>query len=279
MKPSSQASPKSKLHARQAQFSSLAGSAGVFEPVGCVGCRNRHPLDIDFTMAFQPIVDIDSRQIFGYEALVRGTQQQSAAEILGRVTEENLYAFDQTCRVKAIDLAADLKLQGMLSINFLPNAVYKPETCIRATLEAATERGFPLDRIMFEVTESEQVQDHAHLKRIFTAYKRTGFTTAIDDFGAGHSGLNLLADFQPDIIKLDMALTRGIDGDRIRRAIVAGIVRVCEELSIRVIAEGVETRGEMDTLRGEGINLIQGYLFARPGFQALPTIPESAWAE
>lgn len=277
MKRSSSASSSSKLHARQANFTALESSTGNFEPVGCKGCRNRHPLDIDFTMAFQPIVDIRNRSIFGYEALVRGTQQQSAAEILGRVNEENLYAFDQTCRVKAIDLAADLGLQGMLSINFLPNAVYKPETCIRATLEAATERGFPLDRIMFEVTESEEVQDHAHLKHIFAAYKRTGFTTAIDDFGAGHSGLNLLADFQPDIIKLDMALTRGIDSDRIRRAIVAGIVRVCEELAIRVIAEGVETRGEVDTLSGEGISLMQGYLFARPGFQALPTIPDEAW--
>lgn len=278
MKRPNPAPPAAKLHARQAKFSSVASSAGVFEPVGCKGCRSRHPLDIEFTMAFQPIVDISTRQIFGYEALVRGAQQQSAAEVLGRVNEENLYAFDQTCRVKAIDLAADLNLQGMLSINFLPNAVYKPETCIRATLEAASERGFPLDRIMFEVTESEEVQDHAHLKHIFAAYKRTGFTTAIDDFGAGHSGLNLLADFQPDIIKLDMALTRGIDKDRIRRAIVAGILRVCEELAIRVIAEGVETRGEVDTLRGEGVTLMQGYLFARPGFETLPVIPDVAWA-
>lgn len=254
-----------------------SGSETTFEPIGCKACRDRLPLGIDFTMAFQPIVDIRARNLFGYEALVRGRNQESAGSILGQVTPENLYSFDQTCRVKAIDLASKLGLEGMLSINFLPNAVYRPETCIRATLEAADQRGFPLNRIMFEVTEGEEVLDHKHLKSIFEAYKRTGFTTAIDDFGAGHSGLNLLADFQPDIIKLDMALTRNIDTDRIRRAIVSGILRVCNELSIAVIAEGVETREECLALADEGISLFQGYYFARPGFESLPQLADSTW--
>lgn len=256
-----------------------SASGASFEPVGCKACRDRLPLGIDFTMAFQPIVDISTGKPFGYEALVRGRNQESAGSILGQVTPENLYSFDQTCRVKAIDLAAELGLEGMLSINFLPNAVYRPETCIRATLEAAHQRGFPLNRIMFEVTEGEEVLDHAHLKNIFEAYKRTGFTTAIDDFGAGHSGLNLLADFQPDIIKLDMALTRHIDKDRIRRAIVSGIIKVCDELSIDVIAEGVESREECIALADQGIKLFQGYYFARPGFESLPVVAESVWDE
>jgi len=252
-------------------------SPQAFTPVGCKDCRNRQPLDLDFTMAYQPIVDVSSKTIFGYEALVRGVNQESAATILGKVTGDSLYSFDQTCRIKAIDLAAKLGLQGFLSINFLPNAVYRPETCIRATLQAAAEAGFPTDRLMFEVTEGERIVDSAHLKGIFREYKRQGFTTAIDDFGAGYSGLNLLADFQPDIIKLDMALTRNIDSDRVRRAIVASILRFCEELSIRVIAEGVETREERDTLVGEGVSLFQGYYFARPGFECLPQVTESAW--
>ena len=159
-----------------------------------------------------------------------------------------------------------------MSINFLPNAIYRPETCIRATLEAAQDLNFSTDRLMFEVTEGERVSDHSHLAGIFTEYKRIGFKTAIDDFGAGYSGLNLLAEFQPDYIKLDMALTRNIDKDRVRRAIVHGILETCRELGLGVIAEGVETTGECLALQDEGINLFQGYLFAKPGFEHLPKV-------
>lgn len=249
----------------------------TFEVLGCKQCRDGVGLDMDFTMAFQPIVDVARREIFGYEALVRGMDNEPAPVILARVNEQTRYPFDQACRVKAIDLAHSLGLKGVLSINFLPNAVYRPETCIRATLQAAHETGFPANRIMFEVTEGEKIEDHAHLRNIFEEYKRQGFITAIDDFGAGHSGLNLLADFQPDIIKLDMALTRNVDKDRIRRSIVSGILSVCREISIKVIAEGVETREECLALRDEGVELFQGYFFARPGFRMLPVVPEEVW--
>lgn len=174
-------------------------------------------------------------------------------------------------------MAKKLGLQGMLSINFLPNAVYKPETCIRATLEAAKELDFPTDRIMFEVTEGEKVLDNDHLRNIFKEYKKHRFTTAIDDFGAGYAGLNLLADWQPDIIKLDMSLTRNVNDDRVRRSLVFGIISICKELDIKVIAEGIETREECLTLADEGVKLFQGYFFARPGFESLPTIPDDVW--
>ena len=174
--------------------------------------------------------------------------------------------------VKAIQLATELGLRGMLSINFLPNAIYRPETCIRATLEAAAELGFAQERLMFEVTEGEKITDHAHLRSIFAEYKRQGFKTAIDDFGAGYAGLNLLAEFQPDYIKLDMELTRNVGQDPVRRAIVSGIVATCRMLQIGIIAEGVETQDEYAFLRAQGIELFQGYLFARPGFASLPEV-------
>ena len=250
----------------------------AYVPVGCRECRGLNALDIEFSMAFQPIVDVPGRSVFGYEALVRGLEGEGAASVLGRVDDSNRYRFDQACRVKAIDLAGALELPGMLSINFLPNAVYRAETCIRATLEAATEHGFPTERIMFEVTEGERVVDHEHLKNILATYKDLGFTTAIDDFGAGYSGLNLLADFQPHLIKLDMALTRNIDKDRVRRAIVFAILTACRELDIRVIAEGIETREECLTLVEQGVSLFQGYYFARPQFEALPVVADETWA-
>jgi len=250
-----------------------------FVPVGCRECRDKKALEVDFTMAFQPIVDIETRSIFGYEALVRGLNNEGAGFVLSQLNDNNRYRFDQSIRVKAIDLATSLGLQGMLSINFLPNAVYKPETCIRATLEAAAEMGFPTERIMFEVTEGEKVTDHAHLRGIFAEYKKHNFTTAIDDFGAGYAGLNLLADWQPDVIKLDMALTRNIDSDRVRKALVFAILSACRELDIKVIAEGIESREECLILAEQGVRLFQGYLFAKPGFQTLPQVADEVWSE
>ena len=239
----------------------------------CRLCIDRPSLDFDFSMAFQPIVDVRSRQVFAYEALARPLAGVGgAAEVLGKVNAENRYLFDQTCRVKAVELATRLGIDCRLSINFMPNAVYEAATCIRATLEAANRCGFPTCQLVFEITENEQLVDKEHLKRIIREYKRQGFKTAIDDFGAGYSGLNLLAEFQPDLIKLDMELTRHIDDDPVRQAIVRGIAGVCQALGIEIVAEGVETPAEYDTLLGMGIPYMQGYLLARPAFEALPRV-------
>ncbi|MBD8474350.1 EAL domain-containing protein [Pseudomonas sp. CFBP 8770] len=245
-----------------------------FKAVGCSDCRNLDALGFDFTMAFQPILDVRSGKPWAYEALVRGINGESAFSILSMVNDGNRYRFDQACRVKAIELATRWGLLDLpdclLSINFLPKAVYRAETCIRATLEAAREFGFPLNRLMFEVTEGERVDDPAHLQSIFAEYEKQGFTTAIDDFGSGYSGLNMLATFQPNVLKIDMALTRALDQDAVRQAIVAGIVLVAGKLNITVVAEGVETVGESAALQALGIDLQQGYLFARPAIGELP---------
>lgn len=239
----------------------------------CDLCRSAPPLAFEFTMAFQPILDLDSGRPFAYEALVRGTNGEGAGTILSQVTDDNRYQFDQACRVKAIELAAGLGLHRLedcrLSINFLPNAIYRPETCIRSTLSACSKFDFPSQRLMFEVTEGERVDDAAHLIRIFKDYRRRGFLTAIDDFGAGYAGLNLLAAFQPQVLKLDMELTRNIDTEPVRQAIVAGIALVAGRLDITLVAEGVESEGERDTLYALGVRYQQGYLFARPIIGAL----------
>ncbi len=231
-----------------------------------------------FSMAFQPIVDVQQRRVFAYEALVRGPAGEGAMSVLAQVNEANRYRFDQACRVKAIKTAAQLGLAQRVSINFLPNAVYKPEVCIRTTLEAARAHGFPTERIIFEVTEGERVEDGPWLASILREYQRCGFLTAIDDFGAGYAGMTLLADFRPDIIKLDMALVRGVDTSRSRQAIARGMVRICAELGIQIVAEGVETPGERDFFLGEGVTLMQGYLFGRPAFRALTAANAVSWS-
>lgn len=248
-----------------------------YRALSCNECTGGAGLDFDFTMAFQPIVNVDTREIFAHEALVRGLNNESAGEIFTHVNDGNRYRFDQACRVKAIQLAAQLGMTSLLSINFMPNAVYRPELCIRTTLEAAKTYGFPIDRMIFEITEAEKVEDHGHLRNIVEHYKQRGFLTAIDDFGAGYSGLNLLAELQTDLIKLDMALIRDIDKHKGRQAITRGIMQVCSDLSIRVIAEGVESREEVMVLRDLGVALFQGYYFARPAFQAQATVPPEAY--
>ncbi|KQT45627.1 diguanylate phosphodiesterase [Methylobacterium sp. Leaf456] len=245
---------------------------------GCQGCRNAKPLPFDFTMAFQPIVDVSQNRIWGYEALVRGSEGQGAGWVLDQVDEESRYKFDQACRVRAIELAGSLfpDSDKRLSINFMPNAVYEPAACIRATLEAAHRVGFANRQLMFEFTENERMLDVGHVQRIVTEYRKQGFLTALDDFGAGYAGLNLLASFQPDLIKLDMELIRGIATSSARQVIVAGVVGIARELEITILAEGVETDAELMALRAAGIRLFQGYLFAKPTVAALPPVRFSA---
>src|SRR5690606_7357360 len=150
-------------------LSRFFGDAATPHP--CASCGDTELLGFDVRMAFQPIVDARDRSVFGYEALVRTVDGGGAAEVLARVTPQQLYRFDQTCRVKAIETAARLGLASRLSINFLPNAVYEPATCIRLTLAAAERCGFPTGQLVFETAESEQVRDHAHLTRIFRDYR------------------------------------------------------------------------------------------------------------
>ena len=247
-------------------------------PAACDGCRTGGDFPIDFTMAFQPIIDLAEGRIWGYEALVRGRDGQGAAAVLAAVTDQNRYRFDQACRVKAIELAGTRMPAGStakLSINFLPNAVYEPSACIRSSLAAAARFRFDPRRLMFEFTENERM-DSAHVQTIIAAYKQMGFTTALDDFGAGYAGLGLLAQFQTDVIKLDMELIRGVDTSPARQAVIGGVVAIARAMNIRVLAEGVETADELRLLGQAGITLFQGYYFARPAlehFVAEPDLP------
>ncbi len=229
-----------------------------------------------FSMAFQPIVDVRAGSVLAYEALARGPKGEPASSVLDSTLHNNRYSTDQRCREKAIITSAALGIletTADLNINFYPNAVYEPKQCLARTLNAARSVQFPLSRVIFEITEVEQVRDHEHLRNIMTEYKAHGLRVAIDDFGAGHSGLSLLSAFQPDIIKIDQALVKALDQRPVSRSIIATIVHMCRDLNIQIIAEGIERKEEMQVLCDLGIHSMQGFYFARPGFEALP-----AWA-
>ncbi len=265
--------------AEHTQTTPTSGAPTPFTPhcggdrENCAICGNGLGGELEFSFAHQPIVDLAAGRIYAHEALVRGPEGQSAASVLERIGESNRYSFDQACRVKAIDLACDLGLPERggekLSINFLPHAVYRPEVCIQTTLQAARRRGLDVSSIVFEVTEGERIEDGPWFAEILREYRRQGFLTAIDDFGAGYAGLRLLADFQPDLIKLDMDLVRDVDTQPARQAIARATVRLAQELGIALVVEGIETPGERDFFLHEGVALFQGYLFSRPTFQHL----------
>ncbi len=211
-----------------------------------------------------------------YEALARGPAGQPAHTILDHNLHNNRYSIDQRCREKAIAVAAALKIldtDADLSINFYPNAVYEPKQCLRRTFTAAASVSFPLKRIIFEVTEVEKVRDPRHLQLIMAEYRQHGLRVAIDDFGAGHSGLGLLSIFQPDMIKIDRVLIEDLHNRPASRSIIRSIVQVCLDLNIQVIAEGIEQAEEMRALCDLGVFTMQGFYFGRPAFEALPPWP------
>jgi EAL domain-containing protein (putative c-di-GMP-specific phosphodiesterase class I) len=251
----------------------------------CQGCQGEQTIP-DFTMALQPIVDLETQTVAAHEALARGLGGEPARHILAQVNKGNLYAFDQACRTRAIQLASRLGLQARLNINFLPNAVYEPLACIRATLAAASSAGFPLGRLTFEVVESEALADVNHLRKIFETYRQIGFRVALDDFGSGYSGLARLADLRPDIIKIERAMVADCDHDRTRLAILANILNLGRDIGVDVVLEGVERVEEVEALRAIGGRFMQGFYFGRPAFEAMlrdsdicwPKMPGPVWA-
>ncbi len=235
----------------------------------CQDCLSGQSLGFDIKMAFQPILDWQAQSIFAYEALVRGPEGQGAGWVFERINKSNRYYFDQACRVKAIETAARLGCSTYLNINFMPNAVYNPETCIKATLEASDLYGFCKEKIIFEVVETEEIPDKEHLTRIFQSYARHGFLTAIDDYGAGFANLEWLQRLKPNILKLDMALIRDIDQNPAKQAIVRDTMAQCELQGTRVLAEGIESAAELAWLVSAGVRYLQGYYFAKPALEQL----------
>lgn len=228
--------------------------------------------DPSFTFAFQPIVDIHAREVFSYEALMRGLRNEPAYQILEQVTGEERFLFDQKARVGAIDLAARLGISCLLNLNLVPQSLHSAPFSIVSTMEAAHRAQLPIERLVLEVTEGEIIQDQAQFADLINEYRAFGIKLAIDDFGAGYSGLNLLASFQPDQVKLDMELIHGIESHGPRQAIVRAVSQVCYDLGIDLIAEGVETMGEYRWLANAGVRLLQGYLLAKPAFESFPMV-------
>jgi EAL domain-containing protein (putative c-di-GMP-specific phosphodiesterase class I) len=229
-------------------------------------------MGFEFSFAFQPIVDVRNREIVSFEALVRGPHGESSASVFAQVPRNASLRFDELCRRKAIYLASRLNNPKRLNLNLSAQSIFEVDLSIQATFQASIQSGIPAESIVFEVIESESLTEQRHLIEYLRLIQDFGFSTAIDDFGAGYSGLKLLVEYQPHFIKLDRHLIGNIQNDLVRQRIFSGIRRICSCLAIQIVAEGVELAGEYHWLQDAGVRFFQGFYFARPAFEALPDV-------
>jgi len=222
-------------------------------------------------LAFQPVVWLpDSRRVLYQEGLLRHIDAQGEGVHPFAMLEKHqlLRELDRSvvsCVIERLLQNEHLRLGCNISAqSAIVDHYWQPILMqLRDTPSVAA-------RLVIEVTESATPPSTSAAIEFVLCLREMGCRVAIDDFGAGYSGLNLLAELQPDQIKMDMALIRGIESNGPRQAIVRAIASVCIDLGIDLMAEGVETLDEFQWLRGEGIQLFQGYLFAKPSFTSLP---------
>lgn len=229
-----------------------------------------------FSMAFQPIVDLQTTRVVAYEALVRGLANEPAASILSGSRLSSRAKIDRDCRCTAIEVASAVGLLESgadLSININARAASDDLASLAATAAAADCAGIPLSRLIFEITEQERLRNPVQLEESVRHLRERGLRIAIDDFGAGFAGLSLLTEFRPDILKVDIALTRDIHKRPASCAIVRAILQICVDLDIQLIAEGVEEAHQATVLEDLGVRYMQGNYFAEPAFEALPIWP------
>ncbi|MCC3750701.1 MAG: EAL domain-containing protein [Halorhodospira halophila] len=219
---------------------------------------------------YHPLVDArDPQRVFAYECLMRGVGGDGGVIAPGamfRAAElaDLEFHLDRLARVAAI---RDSHLQGIqanLFINFRPTAIYDPAFCLRTTVGAVEKLGLDPRRIVFEVVETEAISDHRHLRHIVDQYRQGGFRIALDDLGAGYGSLNLLKDLEPDFVKIDRELIRHVHRNPGQATIVEAMVGMARNLGTTTVAEGVEERDEAEWLREVGVDLLQGFYFARP---------------
>jgi EAL domain-containing protein (putative c-di-GMP-specific phosphodiesterase class I) len=224
--------------------------------------RFEHALETMW-MAFQPVVDADRHRLFGYEALLRAEEPSlphpgailGAAERLDRL--QDLGRHIRTLTAKAFQGAAK---DALLFVNLHARDLLDPDLYLKDSPLAAFA-----DRTVLEITERVAIDDVKDLHQRVSVLRYHGFRIAVDDLGAGYAGLSSFAALEPEFVKFDMSLVRGVHRSPIRRRLITSMASLCKEMGIRAVAEGVEELDERDCVLECGCELMQGYLFARPG--------------
>lgn len=220
------------------------------------------------TPVFQPIVSLRNGELLGYEALSRGPHDSSLAkpDKLFDLAEKNkcLWKLDYLCRSMAIMKAKDYLKDKMLFINVDPKVLYDKKFHQGSTLKILNKCNISSQNIVFEISEKSAIDDYEGFQALLENYRGQGYKLALDDVGSGYSGLTLLAKTSPQFIKIDIALIKEIDKDKVKRAIVKALVDFSHTTNIKIIAEGIETQEELSTLINLGIEYGQGFYIGRP---------------
>lgn len=214
-------------------------------------------------MAYQPIVRAADASLFAHEALVRTAEGAlpdpgalfDAAERLGRVPQVGWAVRDSVAALLNGGAESRPVFVNLHALDLVDESLFSP----RAELSKRASR------VVLEITERASLERIPDVRSRIRTLKDMGFRIALDDFGAGYAGLSSFASVEPDIVKLDMALVRGLDHEPVKRRIVGSIAALCRDLGIGVIAEGIETEAEKSAVVDLGWDLLQGYLFGRPG--------------
>lgn len=219
-------------------------------------------------MAFQPIVDISARQVYAYEALLRTEEAALARPDVLIGTAERLDRVHDLGRTVRSAVAA--AIPNAPSSTFLFVNVHGLELTDESLFDTSNPLVAHAPRIVLEITERVGIDALGGPTRV-EMLRKLGFRIAVDDLGAGYAALGALATLEPEIVKLDMSLVRDLDRHPTKRRVVGAIATLCRELGSKVVAEGVETQDEYNALVDSGVELIQGYLFAKPerGFASI----------
>ncbi|MCL2914567.1 GGDEF domain-containing protein [Shewanella corallii] len=235
--------------------------------------------DESVDIVFQPIFNINSQELLGLEALSRGPVHSPlyspvslfrAAETNGRLSE-----LETLCRRRALSAFCRDSLPGKLFINISPKALLDPNHPRGKTLQLLSLLGIPPSKVVIELSEQYPADDIDLLKECLQHYRNQGFLTAIDDLGAGYSGLRLWSELAPDFVKIDRHFSHGIDTNSVKQEFVRSIVELCQSLTCKVIAEGIESHDELATLKRLGVQYCQGYLLGKPAAEPVLTMHES----
>jgi len=222
----------------------------------------------DVQTVFQPIVNMKDQSIVGYEALTRGpkgTEFESPYMLFDIATESDLlFELDRLCRRKALIGAANLEAPYKLFVNTLPMTIRDPEFQGQLMVDFLKGMNLHPSRIVLEITERLAIENYSLFLEAMNYFTDVGFAVAVDDMGAGYSGLEKIVHLKPNYLKFDLLMVRDIDTSFVKREMLKAILSLADKVKANVIAEGVETQEELKTLLDLGITYGQGFLFARP---------------
>ena len=217
---------------------------------------------------FQPIVSLQDGTVYGYEALSRGPQDSilQTPDMLFKYAQKfnKLWELEFLCRSKAFEAVFKLESEFKLFLNVNPNIMQDVKFRKGFTKEYLERFAIDPERIIFEITESEAINHLADFIKTIDNYKEQNYRIAIDDAGAGYSGLNLISDIHPNYIKLDMKLIRDINSDVTKQSLVRCLNEFSAYTETALIAEGIETKEELQTLIEIGVQYGQGFFIQKP---------------